>query len=184
MSVTDGGPPIFCKWCPRESVRRQGRIWLCAKHYRFQQMRVSARRDAKDVPSYADLEAITDLSWMVCAGCGQKMHWLVSDGSRTLQATLQHDRAGTYRLLCLGCNTRHAAHPGDEFYQVGIGFKRCPSCASVKPFSAFAVDRSRPIGRKSSCRECSRGQHRRWVQQNRAYVNAKQREGRARRATC
>lgn len=171
-------PPAFCKWCDEWAVRKQGRIWLCAKHYRFQQMRVGAKRANKAVPSYEDLDEML----MSCAGCGVLMHWLVTDGPRSQQATLQHDRSGAMRLLCLGCNTRHAVHPRDEFYDVPAEHKRCPACHVVKPFSAFAVDRSRPIGLKSSCKECSRVQHRDWVARNREHVNARQREGRARRA--
>lgn len=177
MAQKDGGP-ARCKWCDGKAARKQGRIWLCAKHYRFQQMRVRAKRDGKSVPSYQELEGMA----MRCPGCGVPMHWLISDGQRSGQATLQHDRSGLMRLLCLGCNVRHAAHPGDEFYHVPHEHKRCGACGDVKPFAAFVTDRSRPIGLKSSCRECSRVQHLEWVSRNREHVNAKQREGRARRA--
>lgn len=170
---------MVCMWCDQPAARRQGRIWLCAKHYRFQQMRTRAKRDGKVVPSYSELEAMST----VCLGCAGQTHWLVSDGPRPRQATLQHDRSGRMLLLCLACNTRHTAHPGDEFYDVPSDHKRCGACKTVKPFSSFVTDRSRPIGLKSSCRECSCEHHREWVGRNREHVNTKQRERRARRAT-
>ena len=35
--------------------------------------------------------------------------------------------------------------------------KRCPKCDRTKPVSAFNVDRHRPDGRTSWCRECHHG---------------------------
>jgi hypothetical protein len=32
--------------------------------------------------------------------------------------------------------------------------KRCPACGETKPLEAFAIDRWRADGRKSSCRAC------------------------------
>ena len=123
-------------------------------------MRARAKRDAKAVPTRQEIEAMVP-SPFVCGGCGRDMTWLRGpEPSR--QVTLQHDRDGTLRLLCLGCNTRHSVHPGDSFYAIPAGHKRCPDCASVLPLTSFAVDRSRPIGRKSYCRDCSALRHKSW----------------------
>lgn len=35
--------------------------------------------------------------------------------------------------------------------------KRCPRCNRVKPMTAYNVDRARPDGRTSWCRECHHG---------------------------
>jgi hypothetical protein len=56
------------------------------------------------------------------------MNWWLTEGSSTV-ITLQHDRDGTIRLICKGCNSRHHLHPGDSYYQMPRGHKRCPSVA-------------------------------------------------------
>lgn len=154
-----GGPAFNCAWCDRPRHIRQGRIWLCEIHYRISSMRSRAKRDGKYVPTRHEIEALaTD---MTCCGCGKQMHWLRSFGA-SLQVTLQHDRSGAIRLLCLGCNTRHSVHPGDEFYVVLSGQKRCPDCGQTLPASSFARDMSRPIGLKTYCRDCSSIRHKNW----------------------
>ena len=109
MTRDTGGPA--CAWCEEPSHIRQGRIHLCAKHYRISSMRTRAARDGKFVPSVKSIEDAIP-SPFVCAPCGREMHWLRL-GKASTQVTLQHDRCGDTRLLCLGCNTRHAQHPGD-----------------------------------------------------------------------
>jgi hypothetical protein len=99
-----------------------------------------------------------------------------STQARRAAGTLNLKRANAVRL------ERVAQRRRTLLEEVGPDFKRCSSCALVKPFSAFTKDRSQPTGHHSHCRECSRSRHRQWVQQNRAYVNAQQREGYARRA--
>lgn len=153
----DGGPA--CAWCDKPSHIKQGRIFLCAAHYRMSSMRARAKRDGKYVPSLGVLETLAEN--MKCDGCGEEMHWLRSDGAR-LQATLQHDRDGLVRLLCLSCNTRHAQHPGDTFYNVPDGHKLCQGCKEVLPHASFWKDRSRPIGLKSYCKSCAADRYRKW----------------------
>jgi hypothetical protein len=155
---SDGGPA--CAWCERPSHIRQGRLLLCAMHYRMSSMRTRAARDGKSVPAIEVLERLAADS-MICAGCGRTMHWLRSDGASG-QATLQHDRSGAIRLLCLGCNTRHAQHPGDSFYEMRPGTKLCHDCGRALPLMAFATDRSRPLGRKAHCRSCAAARNRAW----------------------
>lgn len=157
----DGG--TACAWCDEPAHIRQGRIFLCAMHYRISSMRSRARRDGKAVPTHDEIEALAQD--MICIGCGCQMNWLRKQGAST-QATLQHDRGGSMRLLCLGCNTRHAAHPGDSFYQVPAGHKRCPDCNCNLPHRAFAKDASRPIGLKSYCRPCSAKRYQKWSKNN------------------
>jgi hypothetical protein len=128
-------------------------------HYRISSMRSRAKRDGKTVPTRSEIEGMA--ATMVCIGCSRRMNWLRSEGAST-QATLQHDRDGGVRLLCLACNTRHAQHPGDTFYGVASNEKWCPDCDQILPKGSFAKDRSRPVGLKSYCRPCAAARYRSW----------------------
>lgn len=158
--VKDGGAAASCAWCERPRHIKQGRIWLCEVHYRISSMRTRAKRDGKSVPSKEGIEALIP-SPFVCAGCDRSMVWLRQHGA-SQQATLQHDRSGALRIICLACNTRHAQHPGDSYYEIPTDHKRCPDCEKVLPRSAFAMDRSRPIGLKAYCRPCSAARFKHW----------------------
>ncbi len=171
--MSDGGPAFPCKWCSRVSVRKQGRIWLCAQHYRLQQMRVNAKRHKKEVPSYEVLEHLAH--WLgnppICPICHRFMNWLAVDGAASV-VTLQHDRSGDIRLMCLACNTKHAAMPNDTFYSLPSGHRRCPRCEQTKPFAAFSLDRSRVFPhRKTYCKECASVYHKEWRIKCRAAVS-------------
>lgn len=144
----------------RPSHIRQGRIMLCVVHYRMSSMRSRATRDGKSVPTISEIEALVPSPFR-CEPCGRDMTWLREQGA-SIQVSLQHDRSGEVRLICLGCNTRHGAHPGDSFYRMPKGHKQCRSCKQVLPFSSFVVDRSRPIGLKGNCRTCCSTQWQRW----------------------
>lgn len=178
----DGGPAL-CSVCLKPASHRQGHQWLCPMHYRFGQMRANARRHDKAVPTRGDLGEMATFQGNRCADCGVKMNWLAKDGQATV-STLQHYRDGTMALACRSCNTRHAKMPGDTFRQMPPRHKFCPKCQMVHPFTAFAADNGRtgPMKLKSWCKECSDAAHTNWRTQNREYYNAKQREGRARRA--
>lgn len=155
--TNDGGPA--CSRCGEEAVRRQGHQYLCAKHYRFGQMRVLAKRRGKSVPSHEALEGMV-VEGNTCADCHSPMNWLAAD-SQALVATLQHYRDGTYALVCRSCNTRHAFMPGDSYRDTPKDHKLCPSCGEVKPDHDFCADngRSGPRKLKSHCRECSNKAH-------------------------
>ena len=163
-----------CKWCAGTALRKQGHIWLCKKHYRFQQMRVRAKRFNSFVPTYQQLQEMLPAD-MKCVGCARRMVWLSSeDASRVL--SLQHDRSGGVRFLCRACNTRHAARVGDSFYKLSIGEKFCPGCNAALPLSAFSTDNSgRWKNRNTYCRECRTARHAAWVSENRSRENAKRR---------
>ena len=157
--IKDGGPA--CAWCSEPKHIKQGRIWLCKIHYRFQSMRVRAKRDDKAVPSYEMLYSMASSS-MICPGCNRTMNWLAKEGRSTV-VTLQHDRNGTMRFLCLSCNTRHAFMPGDSFYHAPKDKKFCPDCREWLDFDSFATDKSgRWMDRKTYCRRCSNVRHKNW----------------------
>ncbi len=182
-SYQNAARPALCAWCVRPATRKHGSAWFCARHYRFQQMRATAKRHGKSVPSYETLEMLAQC--LECVGCGRAMHWLIADGPRARQVTLQHDRSGAIRFLCLGCNTSHSVHPGDEFYNIPPDHKRCPRCGDVKACASFFTDRTR--GRRgqaplrSLCKECGRVSNNEHRANNRARFNARQQEWRARR---
>ncbi len=172
--------PALCKWCSEPSHIKQGRIWLCVKHYRFSTMRSTAKRFGKIVPSYQELEVLlSDTRGLVCKDCNRQMNWLSREGQSTV-VSLQHYRSGKLALVCRACNTRHAKYKADTFCELPKDSKRCPSCGEIKKLSEFKGDFSgRWANRKTYCVPCSNKKHRDWVDKNREYVNAKQREYRA-----
>ncbi len=178
----DGGPA--CSRCGSPALRRQGNQYLCAKHYRFGQMRAMAKRHGKAVPSHEELERLASKGSR-CADCNVTMNWLAKEGQATV-LTLQHYRDGTFGFVCRSCNTRHAYMPGDSYREIPNDHKYCPRCETVKPDAAFCADNSRSGSRKlkSHCRECSSETHKQWRTKNRDYYNAKQRENRARRSAA
>lgn len=171
----DNTPPSVCKWCDSPAHIKQGRIWLCKKHYRFQQMRSTAKRDNKTVPSYDQLESL----WLECQGkcfvCRRAFNWLSVEGRATV-VTLQHDRSGSMRLLCVSCNTRHAFFDGDSFYEADQSHRTCPRCEHNLPLSVFAADNyNRWNNKKTYCRACSAKYHAEYVANNRKKYNATRR---------
>ena len=183
MSEKDDGGQAFpvCSTCSAPAVRKQGNQQLCSRHYRIAQMRSVERRAGKVVPTREQLEGMLRDT---CADCGCVMNLLSHKGEQHRTASLQHYRDGSLAVVCLSCNTRHASMPGDTYRDMPKDHKRCPHCETAKPFSAFAADngRSGPMKLKSWCKECSSKSHTEWQRNNRDHYNAKQREGRARRA--
>lgn len=152
-----------CKWCSRKAYVRQGRIWLCKKHYRFSQMRTCAKRHNKYVPTYEELELLTINTLQidkgkVCPECNRVMNWVKKDGSSTV-VTLQHDRSGNIKLLCQSCNSRHSKYDGDSFYTRNKSKKLCPKCKDEKELSDFFNVKSsskRWLNKGSYCKDCNR----------------------------
>jgi hypothetical protein len=169
-----------CAWCSDVAVRQSGRLMLCSRHFRFCRMRVDAKRRHLAVPTYGQLNALLSGLGpdMACPTCRCAMTWTRAEGSSRV-VTLQHDRSGDVRLMCMGCNIRHWRIPGDEFYEVPVGLRRCPRCAECKPLEAF-IPRKRG-GIAHSCRDCSKAKYREWCKANREKFNAYHRKYRANR---
>ena len=149
-------------------------------HYRFGQMRASSKRRGKVVPTREQLNQMVDACRMRCAHCKKQMNWLARDGSATV-ATLQHNRNGSMCFLCLSCNTRHAQFKDDTFYSRDISTHPCRDCGKEFSKENFFKDRSRPLGIKPYCKDCSNERHRKWSNNNRTSINKKQRDRRNRR---
>ncbi len=181
MSTHDGGPALRCSRCGIAAVRKQGHQHLCARHYRFGQMRSRAKRDGKVVPSHEHLE---QMLCDACPECGVVMNVLSREGERERTASLQHYRDGAMAIVCLSCNTRHAFMPGDTYRDMPKDHKWCPKCKTAKPFADYSADNGRtgPMKIKSWCKQCASASHTEWQRNNREQYNAQQREGRARRA--
>lgn len=177
--INDGRPACFR--CGDLAIRKQGNQNLCSKHYRFGQMRASAKRHGKSVPSHQQLAEMRGAN-LICPDCGRGMNWLAKDGQVTV-ASLQHYRDGTMAIVCRSCNTRHAFMDGDEYREMPKDNKLCPRCKKIKPLSEFALDASRSgiAKRKSACRKCSGIQVKQWKESNRDQYNEYQRQYRAKR---
>ena len=170
-----------CARCDCDATIKQGNQPLCDKHYRFGQMRASAKRNGKVVPANEQLETFVSVG-MNCPDCGVPMNWRSKDGMPTV-ASLQHYRSGRIGIVCLSCNVRHAAMSGDSYCDMPKDHKRCPSCLETKPEFEFYVDigRTGPLKRKSICKQCSNEKTKQWQERNRDEYNAYQRAYRAKR---
>lgn len=168
--------PGLCSWCRVDGFRVQGHLFLCKKHYRFQQMRSKAKQVGKKVPSYDELEKLlNELSDFKCPKCNRGMNWLSKEGTSSV-LTLQHDHSGDVRFLCLSCNVRHGGKGTDEFYSWPNNHKKCPGCKLILPFDKFATDRSDRFENKYTyCRKCATLRHKVWVSNNREIFNMKRR---------
>ncbi len=168
--------------CQCVAVKRTGHQTLCAKHYRFGQMRHIAKYRGKTFPDEAAQELmLSRLVDFACPLCDRKMNWFRSGGDSTV-ITLQHYRDGSFGLICQACNTRHAAMPGDSFVDLPSAHKWCPKCHTSKPLSAFCTDRGgRWESKRSACRICSAIQTQNYRVKNRDAYNAYQRNWRLNR---
>lgn len=180
MSKNTGGAD--CSRCDSKASHKQGNQHLCAKHYRFGQMRATAKRHGKVVPSHEQLAGMV-AEGMDCADCHRPMNWLSLDGRCTV-ASLQHYRNGTMAIVCRSCNTRHAFMAGDTYREIPKDHKFCASCETVKPLASFSADNSRSgeMKVKSACKECSHLAISAWRSSNKSAYNAYQRGYRASRA--
>jgi hypothetical protein len=147
-----------CVRCGEPAMKVRNKTAFCIPHYRMKQMIDDAKIDNKAAPTWEALSQLFDAliaSGFRCPICDRPLNWLKKDGISTI-VTLQHDRSGELRLLCLGCNVRHQFHPGDSFYDLPAGHKRCPMCKTVKPFAEFYPHKNQPNNRSSQCRPCGR----------------------------
>lgn len=138
--------------CGVTAVRFQNR-WLCGRHYRFRQMRVTAKRHGKAVPTPEQLEALCPRD-MRCQDCGAAMQWLAVEGYSTV-ITLQHYRDGTLGLVCMMCNLKHAKMPGDSYRAWPKDQRKCPRCTQIKSLPEFYTERRGNRTRLTSwCKVC------------------------------
>jgi hypothetical protein len=141
-----------CFKCDRPAHRFRMRKWICTIHNRIDTMRNCARAKKKYVPTHEELWAmIQDLIArdMKCEVCQTVMQWHGKRGSLTT-VSLQHDRSGKLRLICMLCNQRHDDMPGDTFYDLPPGHWPCPKCKKVLPAADYY-----PNKRPAYCKLCS-----------------------------
>lgn len=170
--------------CHADGTERRNNAWYCPMHTRVRQMRIACRHDNKTCP---DESIVDDLvkriiqSGMECELCGVRMNWMKKDGISSC-VSLQHDRSGSFRLICLGCNVRHGQLPGDKYYEIRDGQKWCAGCETVLDASEFYPSRTIAQGVMSRCKKCSAKIARGWAKNNRTRATEYERERRKRKA--
>jgi len=134
--------PANCSKCGDPGFRFRGERWLCSIHNRMDTMRTAARSAGKYVPTEDELTTLfRDLTarGMKCETCGVVMPL---HGDRRATVSLQHDRSGRLRLICMTCNSRHDDLPGDSFYDLPPDSWRCSRCEQVLPLARFYKGRA------------------------------------------
>ena len=142
------------KPCCTNDGFRLGRSGLkCELHHRISRMRRGCTQRNLHAPSEQELESLFNtLDKMRCPVCGDKMQ-LMPEGRKGL-VTIQHDRDGNVRLLCLACNVRHSDYPADTFYEKHQSEKWCNHCRQFRPLSRFNCDIHHKNGKRSWCKDC------------------------------
>jgi hypothetical protein len=133
----------ICSKCDCPGFRWRGERWLCIFHHRFDTMITASRTCGKTVPTERQLWAMAVpiiTNGMKCPSCDVVMQWTGNRQSHTI--SLQHDRSGALRLICMLCNQRHDDLPGDTFFELPKDHWRCPRCEQVLPLTAFYKDRA------------------------------------------
>jgi len=154
-----------CRRCGAESHGQKGNQWLCVKHFRFKQMRMSSKSAGKAQPTWEQLEAMHKS--MECPDCGRSMGWIRAEsGNQTI--SLQHYADGTMALVCLRCNVQHGRMPGDSWRTLPAGMKLCQKCGVVKSESEFSADnRASSVKKKATaCKPCMDKKTAAWAKQN------------------
>ena len=140
---------------------------------RFIQMRNNAKYTYGVAPSMDVLARLAEeLVDMHCPVCNIQMAWKGVWGERV---TLQHDRSGEIRLLCMNCNARHQMYEGDTFYIYWPHYANCIRCRSLMPIDAFRRNASKNNKKQSLCATCSYVLRKAWRLKNLEYYRAWQR---------
>jgi len=145
-----GAPAWRCT--VRGCVEPKFKFKYCLMHYRFSNMKSRACASRKYSPAMKELEKLVPLG-MICPSCDRSMVWSTGTVTSNL-ITLQHDRNGTVRLICMACNSRHSRFEGDEFYDLPKDSKRCHLCKVVKPLEEFLKVKTGWMGRGVRCLPC------------------------------
>lgn len=167
----------LCAYCDRPGYRFRANRWQCELHFRADTMRNTALSKGKESPSFNVLSGMLEKAQadgLKCL-CGTQMQMT---GKRGEQHTIsmQHDRSGAIRLICMLCNQRHNDCPGDTFYDLPKDSWRCSRCNEVKKRTEFY-----PNMRPAYCKVCS-NQLSRKVWKERGYSGKYTRKWRAERA--
>ncbi len=149
-----------CTQCDNPAKMFRGRKRLCYMHDRFDTMRFNAKGQGKKVPTVPmlnDLAAKLIADQMRCPHCKRVTNWTSKQVGRMGVVSLQHDRNGKMRFLCLLCNMRHHRFPADTFYDFPLDWKYCNRCKTPKQREDFyESNRSTETipGRNAYCKKC------------------------------
>lgn len=147
------------------------RFKFCVMHYRFANMQSRAYASRKYAPTMKELKGLVPPG-MICPSCDRLMVWSTGTVTSNL-ITLQHDRSGTIRLMCMACNSRHSRFEGDEFYNLPKDSKRCTLCKAVKPIEHFVKVKTGWLGRGVRCLPCHNEASQRWKDLHKEEMAAK-----------
>lgn len=159
-----------CYRCELPPVVKRNHSWMCQKHLTLANMRTNCRSKKKKCPSPEELDAIIP-SDMKCPHCLRAMAWCRKESDKTNFITLQHNRSGSIQILCMRCNSRHLAAPGDSFYEIPDDHKFCCRCQTVKPRTEFHFRADRPGGNTSYCKPCNAARRTGYVYRNKGIKN-------------
>lgn len=139
--------------------------------YRVSRMCVEARHDGKTVPTKEELyQLISKLENKKCPVCAKRMVWRGTLRKKSNVVTLQHNRDGTFGLLCFSCNARHQHYPGDVYLRVKKDEKYCTDCKQIKPLTEFTRLEARAWKKvRSYCRGCDSKRNKKWRVENKEY---------------
>lgn len=172
---------LECRLCDEPATKKAGNQWLCAKHYRFKQMRSCSKSAGKYQPTWVELEGLHKS--MSCPDCSRAMGWFRSESGDTT-ISLQHYADGTLALVCLRCNIQHGRMPGDSWRTLPPGSKLCQRCDTVKLDSEFNADNRTSAVKKraTSCKVCMGLYGSAWSKNNREKANASLRRWRLKKS--
>jgi hypothetical protein len=166
-----------CSKCEKPGFRFRGERWLCVIHHRIDTMQNSARTKRKAVPTTELLDSLASElvgRKMACEVCNVIMQWAGKMGEPHT-VSLQHDRSGRFRLICMRCNQIHDDLPGDSFYDLPKNHWRCRPCNRVLPLSSFYKNRA-----GSCCIECRKKLNKKmWALHGKTWAKNSQRRKRA-----
>jgi len=174
-NITLGHRCRYGRSCPEPPSHICDNRPMCAKHYRFFQMKAACCKRKIANPSVSELERLlSGLEDMRCPHCDRTMNWLRRDGSTTV-ITLQHHRDGTVGFLCMSCNSRDGGTKNGAFLRLPLDVKQCPGCLKSLPHTSFCQNKSTRDGRAVYCRSCTAIRARNYYQKNADACRAKKR---------
>ncbi len=158
-----------CCQCGKKAYKSVCYRLLCKLHWKINNIRTGARMNKKYVPTEREIVALFKANpKRICPSCDRKMDFCKTDGRVSLSMTFQHNRDGTFGLLCHGCNARHASYKGDSFYKVPKDHKHCKGCGKIKSLNAFYTGPGCDGWKKTSqrCKDCARARGKKFYYEN------------------
>lgn len=155
----------------------------CPIKLRISRMIRGAKLGKKRIPTREELSALLlarQADDMKCPACGQTMNW-GDTSNRPATVSLQHDRSGTIRLICLRCNVRHQHYPADDFYTAPNDHKHCWGCGRTLALTEFWKSHTVSTHVCGQCKFCMAAKSAAYKKRNRAKLTKQEHERRLRK---